>query len=207
MNFDRLRYVAERADVGAQREALLAVEIPEAPGSFLRFCELLGKRSVTEFNYRYRDSQDGAALRRSGACARANRERSALVKSMQRGGLPGARHDRRRDGEAARALHGRRPAARPRATSGCTASSFPSGRARCSSSCTPSARVGTSACSTTAITARTTAACSPESRCPRHALRTFLLHLNELQYAVYRGDRQSGLQDFPGCRLTTAAES
>jgi threonine dehydratase len=55
MNFDRLRYVAERADLGAQREALFAVEIPEAPGSFLRFCELLGKRSVTEFNYRYAD--------------------------------------------------------------------------------------------------------------------------------------------------------
>jgi threonine dehydratase len=55
MNFDRLRYVAERADIGAQREALFAVEIPEAPGSFLRFCELLGKRSVTEFNYRYAD--------------------------------------------------------------------------------------------------------------------------------------------------------
>jgi len=57
MNFDRLRYVAERADVGAQREALLAVEIPEAPGSFLRFCELLGNRSVTEFNYRYSDTK------------------------------------------------------------------------------------------------------------------------------------------------------
>jgi threonine dehydratase len=57
MNFDRLRYVAERADIGAQREALFAVEMPETPGSFLRFCELLGKRSVTEFNYRYADLQ------------------------------------------------------------------------------------------------------------------------------------------------------
>jgi len=55
MNFDRLRYVAERADIGGLREALFAVEIPEAPGSFLRFCELLGKHSVTEFNYRYGD--------------------------------------------------------------------------------------------------------------------------------------------------------
>jgi threonine dehydratase len=55
MNFDRLRYVAERADIGAQRELLLAVEIPEEPGSFLKFCELLGRRSVTEFNYRYGD--------------------------------------------------------------------------------------------------------------------------------------------------------
>src|SRR5271157_3590029 len=57
MNFDRLRYVAERADVGAQREALLAVEIPEVPGSFLRLCELLVNRSVTEFNYRYNDTK------------------------------------------------------------------------------------------------------------------------------------------------------
>jgi len=57
MNFDRLRYVAERADIGAQREALFAVVLPEVPGSFLRFCELLGQRSVTEFNYRYADSQ------------------------------------------------------------------------------------------------------------------------------------------------------
>lgn len=53
MNFDRLRHVAERADLGAEREALLAVVIPEQPGSFLRFCEALGRRSVTEFNYRY----------------------------------------------------------------------------------------------------------------------------------------------------------
>jgi threonine dehydratase len=55
LNFDRLRHVAERADLGGQREALIAVEIPEAPGSFLRFCEALGTRSVTEFNYRYGD--------------------------------------------------------------------------------------------------------------------------------------------------------
>ncbi len=53
MNFDRLRHVAERADFGGGREALLAVVIPEQPGSFLHFCEALGKRSVTEFNYRY----------------------------------------------------------------------------------------------------------------------------------------------------------
>ena len=53
MNFDRLRHVAERADIGGEREALLAVVIPEQPGSFLNFCEALGKRSVTEFNYRY----------------------------------------------------------------------------------------------------------------------------------------------------------
>ena len=53
MNFDRLRHVAERAEIGARREALLAVEIPERPGSFLELCRVLGRRSVTEFNYRY----------------------------------------------------------------------------------------------------------------------------------------------------------
>jgi len=56
INFDRLRHVAERADLGARREALLAVELPERPGSFLGFCKLLGRRSVTEFNYRYDDA-------------------------------------------------------------------------------------------------------------------------------------------------------
>jgi len=56
MNFDRLRYVAERAQVGEHREILLAVSIPEAPGSFLAFCKLLGGRSITEFNYRYFDA-------------------------------------------------------------------------------------------------------------------------------------------------------
>ena len=52
MNFDRLRFVAERAEVGERREAILAVTIPEERGSFRRFCELVGKRNVTEFNYR-----------------------------------------------------------------------------------------------------------------------------------------------------------
>jgi threonine dehydratase len=52
VNFDRLRYIAERADVGAGREALFAVEIPEERGSFLKFCRVLGTRSITEFNYR-----------------------------------------------------------------------------------------------------------------------------------------------------------
>jgi threonine dehydratase len=57
MNFDRLRHVAERADLGAEREALLAVEIPERPGSFLQFCEALGQRNITEFNYRFNGSE------------------------------------------------------------------------------------------------------------------------------------------------------
>jgi threonine dehydratase len=57
MNFDRLRHVAERAEIGAQREALLAVNIPERPGSFLQLCRVLDGRSVTEFNYRWSGSQ------------------------------------------------------------------------------------------------------------------------------------------------------
>ncbi len=55
MNFDRLRHVAERAEIGEQREALIAVTIPERPGSFREFCEAIGHRSMTEFNYRYCD--------------------------------------------------------------------------------------------------------------------------------------------------------
>ena len=57
MNFDRLRFVAERADIGQSREALFAVTIPEERGSFKRFCELVGPRNVTEFNYRISDAQ------------------------------------------------------------------------------------------------------------------------------------------------------
>ena len=57
MNFDRLRFVAERAEVGERREAVFAVTIPEERGSFRRFCELVGPRNVTEFNYRIADSR------------------------------------------------------------------------------------------------------------------------------------------------------
>ena len=58
VNFDRLRHIAERAAVGEHTEMLLAVEIPEEPGSFRRFCEMLGRRGVTEFNYRYSDTRN-----------------------------------------------------------------------------------------------------------------------------------------------------
>jgi len=57
VNFDRLRHIAERAAVGEQREMLLGVEIPEEPGSFRKFCEAIGRRGITEFNYRYSDSR------------------------------------------------------------------------------------------------------------------------------------------------------
>lgn len=57
MNFDRLRFVSERAEIGEQREAVFAVTIPEQRGSFRRFCELVGPRNVTEFNYRINDAK------------------------------------------------------------------------------------------------------------------------------------------------------
>jgi threonine dehydratase len=58
VNFDRLRHIAERAAVGEEEEILLAVEIPEKPGSFRQFCEALGRRGITEFNYRYTAGTD-----------------------------------------------------------------------------------------------------------------------------------------------------
>ena len=58
MNFDRLRHVSERAEIGERQEAILAVTIPERPGSFHQFCKTVGRRSVTEFNYRYASDTD-----------------------------------------------------------------------------------------------------------------------------------------------------
>lgn len=55
-NFDRLRYISERTEIGEGREAIFAVVIPEQPGSYKKFCALLGKRAITEFNYRYSDT-------------------------------------------------------------------------------------------------------------------------------------------------------
>lgn len=57
-NFDRLRYISERTEIGEQREAILSVTIPERPGSFKKFCSALGKRNITEFNYRFADDSD-----------------------------------------------------------------------------------------------------------------------------------------------------
>jgi len=58
MNFDRLRHISERAEIGEQREALYAVTIPERPGSFRTFAQVIGKRGITEFNYRYSDATE-----------------------------------------------------------------------------------------------------------------------------------------------------
>ena len=58
VNFDRLRHISERSEIGEEREAIFAVTIPEHPGSFREFCQILGKRNITEFNYRYSDNKN-----------------------------------------------------------------------------------------------------------------------------------------------------
>jgi len=86
INFDRLRFVAERAEVGEQREAVLAVTIPEKPGSFKKFCALLGERSITEFNYRYSDPNEAHVF--VGVQVHHRGESHKLVDSLRRHGLP-----------------------------------------------------------------------------------------------------------------------
>jgi threonine dehydratase len=56
-NFDRLRYISERTEIGEHREAVISVTLPEKPGAFRKFCQALGRRNITEFNYRYADSE------------------------------------------------------------------------------------------------------------------------------------------------------
>jgi threonine dehydratase len=85
MNFDRLRFVAEVAELGERREAVLAVTIPERPGSFKQFCSLLGPRNVTEFNYRYADPE--AAHVFVGIQIHNREETQRLVRSLRRHGL------------------------------------------------------------------------------------------------------------------------
>ncbi|MGE4802796.1 threonine ammonia-lyase, biosynthetic [Yersinia hibernica] len=82
VNFHGLRYVSERCELGEQREALLAVTIPEQKGSFLRFCELLGGRSVTEFNYRYADA-DNACIFVGVRLTRGYAERAEILAELQ----------------------------------------------------------------------------------------------------------------------------
>ncbi|RWR02784.1 threonine dehydratase [[Pantoea] beijingensis] len=85
VNFHGLRYVSERCELGEQREALLAVTIPEQQGSFLTFCQLLGGRSVTEFNYRYADA-DNACIFVGVRLTRGLEERSEIISLLTEGG-------------------------------------------------------------------------------------------------------------------------
>jgi threonine dehydratase len=85
MNFDRLRFVAERAELGERREAILAVTIPERPGSFRRFCALIGSRNITEFNYRYGDPEKARVF--VGLAIHNREETRTLVRRLQDAGL------------------------------------------------------------------------------------------------------------------------
>jgi len=101
MNFDRLRFVAERAELGEHREAVLAVTIPERPGSFRALCALLGKRSVTEFNYRYAAGSEAHVF--LGVSVSGREETQRLIASLDRHGLAATDLS---DNEMAK-LHGR----------------------------------------------------------------------------------------------------
>ena len=85
LNFHGLRYVSERCELGEQREALLAVTIPEQQGSFLKFCQLLGGRSVTEFNYRYADA-DNACIFVGVRLTRGHAERREIIDELNADG-------------------------------------------------------------------------------------------------------------------------
>lgn len=85
MNFDRLGFVSERAEIGEEREAIFAVTIPEKPGAFKDFCSLIGKRNITEFNYRY--SSDSSANIFVGIGVQNFDESEALIKKLKNASL------------------------------------------------------------------------------------------------------------------------
>ena len=128
MNFDRLRFVAERAEFGEQREALFAVTIPEERGSFKRFCELIGPRAVTEFNYRISDAQVAHVF--VGIAIARRDEADRIARSFERHGFAtlDLTDDELAKEHVRHMVGGRSELARRRAAA--TASSSPSGPAR-----------------------------------------------------------------------------
>ena len=156
VNFDRLRHIAERAEVGEQLEMVLAVTIPERAGSLLEFCRCIGERSVTEFNYRYAGGDDaqiflGLELR-DGA-----EDRAATIGRLAALGYPVLDLS---ENEMAK-LHirhmvgGRASASDERLFR----FEFPERRAPCSAFSPTSADAGTSVSSTTGTTDPSTAGC------------------------------------------------
>lgn len=87
INFDRLRYVAERTLVGEHKEILLAVTVPEIPGSFLKFCKTLGRRNITEFNHRYFDHHQ-AHVFVGISCSGEQADRDNLIQKLESKGFP-----------------------------------------------------------------------------------------------------------------------
>ena len=86
MNFDRLRYISERTEIGEKREAILAVTIPERPGSFRKFCQLIHRRMITEFNYRMGDPDQAHIF--VGMQVESDRDRDELVAALRGHGYP-----------------------------------------------------------------------------------------------------------------------
>lgn len=82
VNFDRLRHVSERAEIGERREVVLAVTIPEKPGSFKKFCSLVGNHGITEFNYRY--ANDTAAHVFVGLQMADNKEAQKVISKLKK---------------------------------------------------------------------------------------------------------------------------
>ena len=86
MNFDRLRHVSERAEIGERREAILAVTIPEQPGSFKKFCSTIGDRNITEFNYRFSDPKQAHVY--AGIQVESEKEIINSVADLEKNGYP-----------------------------------------------------------------------------------------------------------------------
>ena len=86
LNFHNLRYVSERCELGEKREVLIAVTIPEQKGSFLKFCQILGGRSVTEFNYRYHDEESACIF--VGVKITKNSEKDDIMQQLTSAGYP-----------------------------------------------------------------------------------------------------------------------
>lgn len=157
VNFHGLRYVSERCELGEQREALLAVTIPEEKGSFLKFCQLLGGRMVTEFNYRFADAKN-ACIFVGVRVSQGLEERKEIITQLCDGGYSVVDLS---DDEMAK-LHvrymvGGRPPSHYRSV--CIVSNFRSRPARCSNSCIRLARTGIFRYSITVATVPIMAAC------------------------------------------------
>lgn len=88
MNFERLQHVAERTEVGEQREAIMAVTIPEKPGSFRAFCHTLGQRTITEFNYRYADDKNAQVFVGVRLGEHGLKEKERLIQRLLEKGYP-----------------------------------------------------------------------------------------------------------------------
>ena len=211
MNFDRLRHVAERADLGgAARSAAGRGDSRAArqlPASSAKCWASAASPSSTTATRATSAAQIFVGF---GSHAGREEKRRGASRAARAAGYRVIDMTRQRDGQAARALHGRRARARHRQRAAVSLRiSGAAGRAA-ANSCRPSARAGTSACSTTAITARITAACWPASRCRRPSARSSSLTCNELHYAYTRRNGESGVQDVSrrvsGRRSTSRSE-